>query len=84
MKDSKITECADKYLTEMHKRVGAKYDYEACKKEDWFRSHKWTREQEMDFKAWLVGEIRKDFKMARKRAILEAEWFILDFGWVKK
>jgi hypothetical protein len=81
MNNSKTEKLRDKYLAEMHRIVGAKFDIEECKKEDWFRKHKWTREQELDFKAWLVGELIKDLKITRKRAIREAEMFLLNWGW---
>jgi len=74
----------DKYFSKMHQAIGVPFSWDECQKEDWFLKHTWTREQELDFKVWLVGEMRKDFKISRKRAINEADWFILDFGWKTK
>jgi len=47
-------------LKEMCRRVKAKYAGIDFKSQDWFRAHKWTREQEHSFEDWMTDYLYKD------------------------
>ena len=47
-------------LKEMCRRVKAKYGDINFKSQDWFRAHKWTREQEHNFEDWMTDYLYKD------------------------
>lgn len=47
-------------LTEMCKRVKAKYDSINFKAESWFSSRSWTEKEQDDFELWLVDYMHKN------------------------
>ena len=68
--------------------VNADYDLELSN--DWYYKYEWTKEQENEFKDWLV-EILKDTKIMKELAghkmvnlamrTKVANAFILNYGW---
>ena len=68
-------------LTKMFEMVGEVY-HESLELEDgWYSTHTWTKETENEFKKWLVSYLRKELKTTKKQATMEAEMFILSYGW---
>ena len=71
-----------KILAEMCKRVGVDakdFDFD---KDDWFRKHPWTKEEEDNFVLWLANYLTRN-KIARKgKSLYEAQKIIGNYGWV--
>ena len=76
-KTQKILETA---LKEMHKRVGIKYTGIPTE-DDWYLKHTWTREEQTDYREWLIRLLRTKLKMTKKMALRESDMFILSYGW---
>ena len=68
-------------LTEMFRRVGEEYDPEFIKQEDWYTKKTWSNDTQVSFAQWLSQYIRDTFKMPKKKAIREANWFVFYCGW---
>lgn len=71
--------------------VGADYNKIDFKKENWYWDYQWTKEQEQEFKLWLIDYIKNN-KEARNelmsipsvnKKFLEkfANEFIMNYGW---
>ena len=46
----------------------------------WFEYYTWTKDEQEEFRVWFVGECRKRFRMTKKVAESEADWFLLGHG----
>lgn len=64
--------------------VGVKYSQEFIKKENWYLQHSWNEQQEKEFRAWFIKNIKKDLKISNRKAELEYTWFNLTYGWTGK
>lgn len=47
---------------------------------NWFMNYKTTKEAETDFINYCIDQIMKDLGLSRKKAEMEASWFILQWG----
>jgi hypoxanthine phosphoribosyltransferase len=47
---------------------------------NWFMNYKTTKEAETEFINYCIDKIMKDLGLNRKRAEMEASWFILQWG----
>lgn len=67
---------------EQLRRIGFKGDpYEEVKKENWYTNHEWPSiEMEKTFRIWAIEQIKKLFKINKKRAEQEFGWWNLGFG----
>lgn len=74
-------------LTEMCKRIGVGIKTVDFSKKDWFLQHKWTQEDEDDFRKWL-GEFLKKHKYVGRGKKHGMDWgyyeagkLIMNYGW---
>ena len=51
---------------------------------NWFQAKAWTREQEEKFAKWFIAYVAKNYRMSKKCATKEWEWFNLKYGWKRK
>ena len=66
-------------LVEMFKRVGLEYPNKELTDQDrWWEKHTWTKEEEADFRAWMLKKLKKT-KMVRVEQ--EINMFMLMWGW---
>jgi hypothetical protein len=70
-------------LPEMFKRVGKEgVDLKkACQEPEWYMKEKWTAQDELAFKTWMVQKLRTKLKMTKRLAERETEMFLLNWGW---
>ena len=61
--------------------IGAKYSPAKTKKFGWYRENSWSIREEKRFEAWLVAEIRRDFRVNNRTAKQNAGMFLLNYGW---
>jgi hypothetical protein len=83
MNQEKINEVFDICLKEMFLRVGldgTKID-EFTKKEKWYSSCTWSKEDQDDFEKWMIKTLIKKMKWTKKQSIKEISFFILNYGW---
>lgn len=67
----------------MFKCVGAKYTKKFIDSdENWYLSRSWSFREELRFKLWLVEQIRKEFRVNKRTAQDDADFFLLNYGWV--
>lgn len=83
-----MKECHSKFLTRvlrlMFKCVGAKYSIKFTKNDNWYKCYSWTVREEERFKIWLTQEIRKEFRVNKRSAKNDADFFLLNYGWVHR
>ena len=58
---------------------GTNYD-EVKDNPNWYMEYRTTTESEKEFMKWGTDLIRKELKMNKQRALLEMNWFILQWG----
>jgi GR25 family glycosyltransferase involved in LPS biosynthesis len=78
-------------FTEMCKRVKADPTKINPKKEEWFRKHSWTLEEQDDFAEWMTNYIYNNkeamkeiliYTTRSKKKVREAvDWFLFNYGW---
>lgn len=68
-------------LTKMFDMVGDVYSESLELADGWYTKNTWTKETENEFRKWLVSYLRKELKTTKKQATMEAEMFILNYGW---
>lgn len=71
----------EKALKKMFEIVGETYSKEFCAKEDWYRKHTWTKEQQETYKKWFICEAKKTFKWDNRTLNWEWAMFHLNYGW---
>ena len=81
----KIDEFMDHALDMMFKAVGFDcFDEEFTKQPDWYTKREWSKEQQDEFRDWLISECRTKLRMRKKQAEVEAGFFLLSWGWKTK
>jgi len=73
----------DKLLRKMFKMVGQKYTKSFVKQEKWYQQYTWNREQEDEFRQYFIKQYTKFFKISKKMAARDFEWFNLCHGWIR-
>jgi len=80
-------------LKEMCKRVKAKYEGIDFKSPDWFRTYKWSLQQQGSFETWLAGYLHRNGEALqelcdRQRQYVNKSWclkaakeFTFMYGW---
>lgn len=69
-------------LKEMFFRVGEEYpNEELTSNPQWYSARTWDIDEEKKFKKWLIDFFAKNLKIPKKMAKLQAEMFILQWGW---
>lgn len=68
----------------MFRSVGAKYSPSFTQDLDWYKSYTWSVREEKRFKIWLVKEIQKEFRLNKRAAANDADFFLLNYGWTYK
>jgi hypothetical protein len=70
-------------MCKLFQSVGKKFTsvQKDCRGEDWFRKYKWTEQEELAFKKWLVGYIVERTEQPKKMALKQASHFIFQYGW---
>lgn len=71
----------EEILKEMFIRVGADYNEELVQQEGWFQKYSWSKEEEEDYKEWLINYLVKNLKIPKTMAEESSSWFLLDVGW---
>jgi len=78
----KIDEFMDHALDMMFNVVGFNgFDEEFIKQPDWYTMKEWSKEQQDEFRNWLISELRTKLRMRKKQAEIEAGFFLLSWGW---
>ncbi len=55
-------------LTEMFRRVGEEYpNPELTDQDDWYHQQSWTREEEDDFRDWMMKLVKKRYQWPKKK-----------------
>jgi hypothetical protein len=81
----KIDKFMDHALDVMFKAVGFDgFDEEFTKQPDWYIKREWSKEQQDEFRDWLIAECRTKLRMRKKQAEVEAGFFLLSWGWKTK
>lgn len=70
-----------KVMNRMFAVVGKKYSPEVTATPEWYLDSTWTSKQEDNFRAFFIRNAMKDLGMPEHRAIKEAGWFVLWYGW---
>ena len=71
-------------ITKMCEVIGVKYDDVDFTNHRWFLEYSWTREEEEEFRDWLITLIEKTTIDTRHYAEVQANFFILNYGWATK
>lgn len=70
-------------FVKMFRAVGEKYpNKELTDKPQWYRLRKWSILEEKLFRDWMVSYLRKEAKLTKNKAEIEAGFFLLNFGWI--
>jgi hypothetical protein len=70
-------------LSEMFKVVGVEYTPEFVLEPDWYMKYTWTPEQAAKFTTWLAEYLKRRHKgVGKKKSTSEAQWFVLNVGWL--
>jgi hypothetical protein len=81
----RIEEICKNLLIEMFKRVGLDYTYEQileyAKKDEWYSTKTWTKEQENDFTSWAYTYTKKNSSWHKRTVERELSFFMLMWGW---
>ena len=93
-RDNHFTEILETILREMCGRVNTDYDKMDFTKNDWFRQHSWTVEEEKDFIKWMTtylynntkarNELMNITKKNKKNCEEAVRWWIFTYGWTYK
>jgi hypothetical protein len=71
----------EKVMGRMFEAVGRVYSPEQTQKLDWFCSSTWTVGEEAKFRQFFIREVMRDFGFGKRKAKIEAGWFLLWYGW---
>lgn len=78
----KIQKFYDDAFDKMFQMVGLeKADKTFMNQPFWYTKHKWSLDQENNFKEWFLDEYRKRFKKNKRYAEDECRWFLFQWGW---
>jgi hypothetical protein len=68
-------------LKEMFKRVGERYpNKKLTDQRNWYSQRAWTKEQEEDFKQWMIKYLMRR-RYIKQQAEKEVAYFLLMWGW---
>jgi len=70
-------------VKEMFNWIGVEYSDEFVIKEDWYMENEWSAETELDFRDWMIKDIRS-LGITKKTAMIETDMFLLNYGWKTK
>ncbi len=69
-------------LKEMFRRVGLRYPNKKFVSQDrWYLQRAWTREDEKDFRDWMMKYVRKKLRYDVRTATKEVGYFTLMYSW---
>jgi len=68
----------------MFEAVGRVYSPDQTQRPDWFYTSTWTVGEETKFRQFFIREVMKDFRFGKRKAEIEARWFLLLYGWKVK
>ena len=89
---SQITGGLRDILTKMCEIVGADPAKVFPYRDEWYRGHSWTNEQEKEFREWFVANVHKIKKTPYSRYSIGSKqnrnktcsYFLLSYGWLTK
>lgn len=71
----------DVVMNKLFSYVDLDYDGDFCKSRDWFLQRTWTDKEEEEFTYWLKNYIMKIHRVPARKALEEARFFVLAYGW---
>ncbi len=74
----------EKMLSKMFESVRVKYSRNFSKQHKWYLKYSWSEEQEKEFKRYFIKEHFKKFKLSKRIAEKDWDWFNLCYGWTRK
>jgi len=78
-------ETCEECLTEMFRRVGAKYPWPGLTRyKSWFTRRTWTEVEEEDFRQWMYNHLKKRYGWNKEKLDREISMFLLMWGWKTK
>lgn len=81
-REQKTINALDECMTKMFAMVGEKYpNKELTDKVNWYRLRKWSEIEEKIFIDWMVKYLMKEARYLKERAVMEASFFVLNYGW---
>ncbi len=75
------TSRVDVILTKMFEMVDDVYSPSLNLVDDWYKNNTWSEEQQNEFRVWLIGYYRKEYKVTLREAKRNADMFIFNYGW---